>query len=62
VLELGAGRARAADSIDFAVGCDEIAKTGREVVFGETLLRIHARSQSAAEQAAHTIRSGIQIE
>ena len=62
VLELGAGRARAADSIDFAVGCDQIAKTGREVTLGETLLRIPARSQSAAEQAAHTISSGLQIE
>jgi thymidine phosphorylase len=44
VLELGAGRARAGDSIDFAVGCDQMAKTGRHVSAGDVLIRIHARS------------------
>lgn len=62
VLELGAGRARASDSIDFAVGCDMIAKTGSSIRFGETLIRIHARSESAAAAAEQTIRSGVRIE
>lgn len=62
VLELGAGRARSGDSIDHAVGCDQIAKTGSEVAFGDVLIRIHARSPAAAEAAEAMIRSGIQIE
>lgn len=62
VLELGAGRARSGDSIDFAVGCDQIAKTGSEVAFGETLIRIHARTPAAAEAAEVMIRRGIRIE
>ena len=62
VLELGAGRARASDCIDFAVGCDMIAKTGSSIRFGETLIRIHARSESAAAAAEQMIRSGVRIE
>jgi pyrimidine-nucleoside phosphorylase len=62
VLELGAGRAKASDSIDFAVGCDQISKTGRSITFGETLLRIHARSNTAAEAAEAMIRQGVRIE
>jgi len=62
VLELGAGRAKASDSIDFAVGCDQIAKTGGSISFGETLLRIHARTNTAAEVAEAMIRQGVRIE
>jgi pyrimidine-nucleoside phosphorylase len=62
VLKLGAGRAKASDSIDFAVGCDLIAKTGSSLTFGETLLRIHARTNTAAEAAEAMIRQGVRIE
>jgi pyrimidine-nucleoside phosphorylase len=62
VLELGAGRAKASDNIDYAVGCDQIAKTGRQISAGETLIRIHARTQTAAEAAEVMIRQGICVE
>jgi thymidine phosphorylase len=62
VLELGAGRARAADHIDYAVGCDQMVKTGSSITFGETLLRIHARTNTAAETAEAMIRQGVRIE
>ena len=62
VLELGAGRSRATDSIDYAVGCDQIAKTGRQVRSGDVLIRIHARTTSAAQAAEAMIRSGITVE
>jgi pyrimidine-nucleoside phosphorylase len=62
ILELGAGRARSSDSIDFAVGCDQLAKTGQAIAFGEVLLRIHARSTTAADAAESSIRQGIRIE
>ena len=62
VLNLGAGRSKASDPVDFAVGCDQIAKTGTEVQVGQVLARIHARSESAAEAAEHTMREGITIE
>lgn len=62
VLELGAGRAKASDPVDFAVGCDRMAKTGTEVAAGEVLLRVHARSVAAAEQAIAMIQTGVEIE
>jgi thymidine phosphorylase len=62
VLELGAGRAKAADPVDFAVGVDQMIKVGTEVSLGDVLLRIHARSISAADAAEAVIRSGISIE
>ena len=62
VLELGAGRSKASDNIDYAVGCDQIAKTGRQISAGETLIRIHARSKTAAEAAEVMIRQGLCVE
>ncbi|MBE7496410.1 MAG: thymidine phosphorylase [Verrucomicrobiaceae bacterium] len=59
VLELGAGRAKASDPVDFAVGCDEIAKTGTQMRAGDVLCRVHARSESAAGQAGRTVLEGV---
>jgi pyrimidine-nucleoside phosphorylase len=62
VLELGAGRSKASDPVDFAVGCDQIAKTGTEVQAGDVLLRVHARSAAAADDAIAALRVGVEIE
>ncbi|MBL9129584.1 MAG: thymidine phosphorylase [Verrucomicrobiaceae bacterium] len=62
VLELGAGRSKAGDSVDFAVGCDQIAKTGTQVTAGDILARIHARSAAAAEHAERTILEGVAVD
>jgi pyrimidine-nucleoside phosphorylase len=43
-LELGAGRSRASDAVDPAVGFDRLVKTGDHVHQGQPLCRIHARS------------------
>lgn len=51
-LELGAGRARADDAVDFAVGFDQLAKCGQILRAGESLGRVHARNENSAEQAA----------
>ncbi|MEA3213232.1 MAG: hypothetical protein QOE70_6289 [Chthoniobacter sp.] len=60
-VQLGAGRAKASDAIDFAVGCDRIKKTGTPVERGEPVLRIHARSQTSLESVLPLIRSAIRI-
>ncbi|MBK8093814.1 MAG: thymidine phosphorylase [Verrucomicrobiaceae bacterium] len=62
VLYLGAGRSKAADQVDFAVGCDCIAKTGTQVSTGDILARIHARNESAASAAATTLMAGIELD
>ncbi len=61
VLHLGAGRTKASDPVDFAVGVDQMVKTGTAVQAGQVLLRIHARSQAKADEAALLLRDGIEI-
>lgn len=61
-LELGAGRAKASDAVDFAVGFDRLVKTGEEVAKGELLMRIHARSEAAAERAEEAVRRAVLVE
>ena len=62
VLELGAGRTLASDPVDPGVGVDQLRKVGQEIHTGEVLLRIHARSQTAAESAEKRILTGVLIE
>lgn len=61
VLALGAGRSKASDPVDYAVGCDRMAKVGAEVRFGEVLLRVHARTPEAAEAALQALARGVEI-
>jgi pyrimidine-nucleoside phosphorylase len=49
-VELGAGRAKAGDAVDFAVGVECLRKEGDKVSRGEPVLRIHSRA--AVEPAA----------
>lgn len=60
-VQLGAGRAKASDPIDFAVGCDHIAKVGACVERNQPLLRIHARSQASLESTLPLIERAIEI-
>ena len=62
ILELGGGRARADDAIDYAVGCDEILKTGAEVSFGGALMRVHARTDAALDAALSRLLNAVTIE
>jgi pyrimidine-nucleoside phosphorylase len=43
-VELGAGRAKAGDAIDFAVGVECLRKEGDRVSRGEPVLRVHSRA------------------
>jgi thymidine phosphorylase len=48
-VQLGAGRARAADPVDPAVGFELVAVPGDHVVEGAPLIAIHARSAADVE-------------
>lgn len=61
VLELGAGRSKAADPVDFAVGCDQIAKTGAPINAGNVLLRVHARTRPALARAMDALHRHVEI-
>jgi pyrimidine-nucleoside phosphorylase len=42
-VELGAGRAKAGDAVDFAVGVECLRKQGEKVAKGEAVVRVHSR-------------------
>jgi pyrimidine-nucleoside phosphorylase len=58
-LELGAGRARAEDAVDFAVGFDHLVKCGESVAAGDVIARVHARSGGAADLAEKALLSAL---
>lgn len=62
LVALGAGRARATDTIDPAVGVDRVIKTGMSVQAGDPLLRIHARTEEDAQAALASLRTAVVIE
>jgi len=60
-LELGAGRSKAGDAVDFAVGFDQLAKCGARVSPGYVIARVHARSREAAERAEAAVLDAVLI-
>jgi len=60
-LHLGAGRARAEDKVDHAVGVDHLVKVGDPVRAGDALCRIHAKSSGAAKEAAAMLLKAIAV-
>lgn len=58
-LRLGAGRAKAEDSIDHAVGVADFVKIGEEVEAGEPLCTIHANDEASLEAAKTMLSKAI---
>ena len=58
---LGAGRAKASDGIDFAVGISAIQSVGTAVARGEPLLHIHARSEASLRAALPLIEAAVGV-
>jgi pyrimidine-nucleoside phosphorylase len=61
-VQLGAGRRKATDAIDPAVGFSGLRKTGDRVVAGEPLVFIHARSAESLAGLRGTIASAFVVE
>lgn len=61
-LQLGAGRAKANDVINPAVGFDRIVKIGENVEQGQPLCRIHANSEADFDMAEAMFLSAISLE
>ena len=59
---LGAGRTKASDAVDFAVGCSGIRKVGEQVSTGEPLLQVHARTDAALQDALRLINEAAVVE
>ncbi len=60
-LFLGAGRSRAEDTIDFAVGFSQIKKMGARVEPNEPLLLVHARTDQALVSVLPLLEQGIEL-
>ncbi len=61
VVALGGGRTKPDDVIDHTVGITGLLPVGAEVVRGEPLAIIHARSRTSAEKAEREIRAAYTI-
>lgn len=55
VVVLGGGRRKASDKIDYSVGFDWLAGTGRRVDAETPIARVHARTPEQADEAAATL-------
>ena len=60
-LRLGAGRARAEDKVDPAVGVAALVKVGDRVEQGATLAVIHARDERSLAEAQSIVEGAIEI-
>lgn len=60
-VQLGAGRARASDGVDFAVGFDHLVKCGETVHHGQPLCRIHARTAVDFEMAEAMVEKAVAL-
>ena len=60
-LFLGAGRARAEDEIDFAVGLSQIKKIGERVAPNEPLMFVHARTDQQLAAVLPLLEKAIAI-
>ena len=57
VVNLGGGRQRPSDAIDFAVGLTDLVELGDHLQAGQPLAIVHARTQEAAEQAVRDVQA-----
>jgi pyrimidine-nucleoside phosphorylase len=60
-LRLGAGRAKADDPVDHAVGVASLMKAGASLAAGAPLCYIHANSEGAAKEAAAILGDAIVV-
>ncbi len=61
VVALGGGRRLPTDTIDFAVGFDQLLGLGQKVSVQDRLCRIHARDEAAAADATARLLAAYQI-
>jgi pyrimidine-nucleoside phosphorylase len=60
-LQLGAGRAKASDGVNFAVGFDQLVKVGETIHAGHPLCRIHAQTAVDFDMAEAMVAKAIEI-
>ena len=61
VVELGGGRRRAEDAIDYTVGLSDFVERGEQVNEGQVLCQVHARTEDEAKLAVAQVRHAMLI-
>ncbi len=62
VVELGGGRRKAGDAIDWRVGLSQVAPLGQTLVAGEPLAWVHAADQTSAERAVAQVQGACTLQ
>jgi thymidine phosphorylase len=62
VLQLGAGRAKASDGVDFSVGIDQLVKVDEPIRAGHPICRIHARNAVDFDIAEAMVAKAVKID
>lgn len=60
-LQLGAGRVKATDGVDFSVGFDKFVKCGQPIHAGQAVCRIHTRATEDSDMAEAMIEKAVKI-
>jgi thymidine phosphorylase len=60
-LQLGTGRAKSSDGVDFSVGFDQFVKCGELIHAGQPVCRIHARTAVDFDMAEAMIERAVKI-
>src|SRR5256714_3589865 len=60
-VQLGAGRQKADDAIDFAVGFSKIKKVGEQVAADEALFMIHARNERSIVNITPLLEKAVEV-
>ena len=61
VRHLGGGRSKKEDTVDFAVGADQLARPGQSIKAGEVLVRVHARNGADFDAMRGKVESAFDI-
>lgn len=61
VVELGGGRRRAADKIDYGVGLTNFRHVGEKVDTSTPIARVYARNEEAAQRTAQAVRAAVSV-
>lgn len=59
VVELGGGRKKKGDAIDYAVGVETLCVVGDQIAVGEPLFRVHANDEAQLETALQKIEQQV---
>ncbi|SDF93160.1 thymidine phosphorylase [Alloyangia pacifica] len=61
VVHLGGGREVESDPVDPAVGLSHVVRLGQRLEAGQSLARVHAASEDAAQVAARAVQAAVRI-